>query len=253
MDGRPSHDSRSCEQRMQRRLHSLSAWALAAAGTQHLFTRRQPTGPAIPVETWAVIEFIQTFLGDDTIRFSQFSVEEATQDTYRFAGSLSAGLLCSHIAHISVQIVKSILPSGGDEAWAVRRIVLTDSVADLSIHYLRSRSWSSLPSNFLLALPLLQQLLIICGKSCSEAEFYALCDKVTRAVKNHPAVALQHNPDMPDGRFLQPALFGLGEEDLEWALRTRNEKEPKAESSKWSKESVQGVRSGARNQYKGSH
>ncbi|EKM48000.1 uncharacterized protein PHACADRAFT_203389 [Phanerochaete carnosa HHB-10118-sp] len=58
---------------------------------------------------------------------------------------------------------------------------------------------------------------------------------------------------MPDGRFLQPALFGLGEEDLEWALRTRNEKEPKAESSKWSKESVQGVRSGARNQYKGSH
>lgn len=59
---------------------AVPAWILAAASTQHSFTRRRTAGPAVPAETWAVIELIQMFLpSDDTIKYARFDVIEATQ------------------------------------------------------------------------------------------------------------------------------------------------------------------------------
>ncbi|EKM58655.1 uncharacterized protein PHACADRAFT_78440, partial [Phanerochaete carnosa HHB-10118-sp] len=58
---------------------AVPAWLLAAASTRHSFTLRRITGPAVPAETWAIIELIQAFLPKNiTIEYSQFSVEEAT-------------------------------------------------------------------------------------------------------------------------------------------------------------------------------
>lgn len=57
---------------------AVPAWILAATSTRHSFTRRQAAGPAVPAETWTIIEFIQTFLGESTIQSSRFDVKEAT-------------------------------------------------------------------------------------------------------------------------------------------------------------------------------
>lgn len=38
----------------------------------------------------------------------------------------------------------------------------------------------------------------------------ALRDQVMGAVNNHPAITIEYDPDMPDGRFLEPTLFLTG-------------------------------------------
>lgn len=38
---------------------------------------------------------------------------------------------------------------------------------------------------------------------------------VMQSVNNHPAVALRHDPELPDGTFMEPTLFNIGEKDVE--------------------------------------
>ncbi|EKM61738.1 uncharacterized protein PHACADRAFT_248537 [Phanerochaete carnosa HHB-10118-sp] len=191
---------------------AVAAWILAAASTRHSFTRRRTVGPAVPAETWAIIDLIQMFFKDDgELLTVGFDVKEATADTYRFVGSLPS-------AYISVRVVKSALAAGANEAWSVRQIVLADSDKRyLNLHqYFHSRDWSALAS-LPPAFPKLQQFQVLCGEMYSEEDFRALSDKVAEAMNNHthPPATLQHDRDLPDVRYLQPALFDLTEADVE--------------------------------------
>ncbi|EKM61736.1 uncharacterized protein PHACADRAFT_248533, partial [Phanerochaete carnosa HHB-10118-sp] len=133
------------------------------------------------------------------------------QDTYRFVGSLFP-------AYISVWVVKSTPAAGANEAWSVCQIILatSDEITSKSHRYFHSRDWSALAS-LLPAFPQLQQFQVLCGEEHSEEDFRALSDKVAEAMNNHmhPPVTLQHDRDLPGGRYLQPALFGLTEADVE--------------------------------------
>ncbi|EKM59958.1 uncharacterized protein PHACADRAFT_206173 [Phanerochaete carnosa HHB-10118-sp] len=59
---------------------AVPAWILAAASTRHSFARRRTPGPAVPAETWAIIELIQTFLGGSVFS-SEYHVKEAAADS----------------------------------------------------------------------------------------------------------------------------------------------------------------------------
>ncbi|EKM58654.1 uncharacterized protein PHACADRAFT_253135 [Phanerochaete carnosa HHB-10118-sp] len=116
--------------------------------------------------------------------------------------------------HISVQAARFIPPDGGNETWSVHQIALADSKDSEESHrYLYRRNWSTVAS-LLSSFPQLQLFQISCGAQVSEMNYLTLSNKVTRAVNNHPAVKVRHNPTMPDGRFLQPALFSIPEKDL---------------------------------------
>lgn len=226
----------------------VPAWILAAASTRHSFTRRRTVGPVVPTETWAIIELIQMFSGNGIIQYAQFDVREATlggldssrrqtfvltrytQDTCRFIGSLSPKRFQTlGVAHLSVQVAISPPSANGDEAWSVRRIILADSAEpDDELHlHLYSRDWPAIVS-VLRAFPLLQGFQVLYGGARSKDDFCALSGMIAGAVNGraHPPVTLQHGPDMPDGRFLQPALFDLTDKELEVAreekVRARN-------------------------------
>ncbi|EKM60400.1 uncharacterized protein PHACADRAFT_189534 [Phanerochaete carnosa HHB-10118-sp] len=215
---------------------AVPAWILAATSTRHSFTRRRTAGPAVSAEMWAIIELIQTFLSDSASYNSGFDVKEATtgelnrslhqiivltecsQDTYRFVGSLAMRSLEGATAYISVQVIKSAPPAGGNETWSVCQIVLADSTRHRSKphSYLLSRDWSKI-SSLLPEFLQLQQLQVLCGENYPEEDFRALSDKVVGGMNNRtrPLVMLQHDPGLPDGRYLQPALFDLTEKDVE--------------------------------------
>lgn len=230
---------------------AIPAWMLAAASTRHLFTRRRTAELAVPAETWAIIELIQMFLGDDTILLSEFYVKEATsgesisslcevtvltehlQDTYRFVGSLLNNGPAS--MSISVQTVKFTPSGGGSEVWSVRQVALADLIYTNKPHlhlrsrnfdtykshlHLRSHDWPTIAS-LLPTLPRLQRFQVLCGEGYSEADFRALSDEILGAVNNHPAVTVQHDPNIPDGRLLQPTLFSLTKKDM---VQAREEK-----------------------------
>ncbi|EKM55017.1 uncharacterized protein PHACADRAFT_255319 [Phanerochaete carnosa HHB-10118-sp] len=195
---------------------AVPAWILATASTRHSFTRRRMAGPAVPAETWALIELIQTFLDDSELGRSNFYVNRATADTCSFVGSLHQGM--EPFAYMSAQVVKSVPSACRNEAWSVRQIVLTDSaeIDSKSHQYFHSRDWSAL-ALLLPAFPQLQQFQVLCGEKHSEEDFRALSDKVAGAVNDHthPPVTLQHDRYLPDGTFLQPALFDLTKADVE--------------------------------------
>ncbi|EKM53035.1 uncharacterized protein PHACADRAFT_210776 [Phanerochaete carnosa HHB-10118-sp] len=194
---------------------AVAAWILAAASTRYSFARRRTAGPVVPAETWVVIKLIQMFLpSEDTIRYARFDVIEATQDTYKFAGSLS--IKRWNVANILCQVVKSAPFDGSDGTWSVHRIALADGIdSGRSRPYLQSRDLS-IVSSFLPTHPQLE-LQILCGGGFSVEEFRTLSEKVMEAVNSHPAVSTKHNSKLPDGRFLEPTLFDVTQRDLEEA------------------------------------
>ncbi|EKM48562.1 uncharacterized protein PHACADRAFT_202660 [Phanerochaete carnosa HHB-10118-sp] len=147
---------------------AVPAWILAAASTQHSFTRRRTPEPTAPAQTWAIIKLFQRFLGDSMYN-SWFDVKEAT------AGS--------DTAYISVQVVKSAPAANNNQAWSVRQIVLAYGPHKNSHAYFYSRDWSMIAS-LLLAFSQLQQFQVLCGRNCSEKDFRLLSDKIAGAVNN---------------------------------------------------------------------
>ncbi|EKM61725.1 uncharacterized protein PHACADRAFT_248502, partial [Phanerochaete carnosa HHB-10118-sp] len=210
----------------------VPAWMLAAASTRHSFSRRRTAGPAVPAETCAIIELIRTFFDDSELALSRFDVKEATADTYRFVGSLSSEVLKSN-PHVSVQVVKSAPYAGGNEAWFVRQIVLADceSISMESHPYLHTRDWSMVTS-LLYAFPRLERFQVLCGEKHSKEDFCMFSDRVVGGLNSHTKrlVTLQYDPDLPDGRYLQPALFDLTEADVEEA---REKKRQAKEKDRW--------------------
>ncbi|EKM53008.1 uncharacterized protein PHACADRAFT_259181 [Phanerochaete carnosa HHB-10118-sp] len=139
-----------------------------------------------------------------------------------FTGSLRSFPLVGEpiIANILVQVARSAPSDNSNETWSVRRIALADTEDDKSPPYFQSLNWPAITS-LLPCYPRLEHFQVLCGEEHAAEDFRVLSDKVMEAVNHHRAVTIEHGPELPDGRFLEPMLFGLTERDL---ARTRQSK-----------------------------
>ncbi|GJE87002.1 hypothetical protein PsYK624_030850 [Phanerochaete sordida] len=168
---------------------ALPIWIMATASTRCTFTRLRTAAPAMPADTWALIDLMQKLLLEDRIQWTIFEITKETPNTIVFRGHLFYAP--PYIAaQFKVETIKYMPPSGNGDAWRIRTISLASANNESTFFYLHARSWTALRV-LLLAFPYMPQFHVLSSNNRAEGSADTLSTVIMQGVDHHPAVTFK--------------------------------------------------------------